>query len=807
MYPTSRRDALVAQLEAEAVLYGLTYEAFMYWLPYLTAEAMPGGETFDLSDTARSATAGKWETAMDGLIVYGAGLVYGRSLLRAADAGGVAEHLTPSPDPGRTPVPAAPRTAEVDTELARTARKVVASSTGMSTESVSSLSERLASIPTTRELQSRYMLSVRNRMVDTPDSVFRAIAADIDKGLALGESPSVLADRVQKSLGPQTGDWQGRAMTVARTESAGAQSAATLDAALLRQEVLGEEIESVWTATVDSKTRPEHFAADGQRVKLGSAFDVGGYALRYPGDDQGPPEMVINCRCALFTLGPDEPLPGELDRHTERGPGDATVRNREGSRADEVARRADEGTIRAREDPDGVGRTASAHRTADKEAIMAEQDEATFRTFTDAVVALLGETTDDGRMLAADIDLTFRSFPLPLMWVKQTGMGHENAYTVGVMEAARVEGSSVLASGYLLNTAEADEAAEQIGHGVTGPSVDLGAADWIMTDPSGKEVTEDDYWDAMDRGETFDIVQTITAATLMGATLVSTPAFGNTSLTLNDEPAPRDESVAASIVASGFVEPVHKAGLFTDPGFTGPTPLTIDAQGRISGHLACFGTCHVGITDQCVTVPRSRTDYAHFHTSPPVMLDDGSRLPVGRLTVATGHAGPRMGASAAAEHYDNTGTCFALVRAGEDEHGVWVSGIAAPGVDADTLQAGLAAPLSGDWRTIGGNLELVAALAVNTPGFPIVASGATDEDNLPLALVASLAPTEKSVDAAQSLPSASDIAREVLSQMKADERARAANELVLDVEGVRASRRQDEARDIIASMGGQTNFV
>jgi hypothetical protein len=27
--------------------------------------------------------------------------------------------------------------------------------------------------------------------------------------------------------------------------------------------------------------------------------------------------------------------------------------------------------------------------------------------------------------------------------------------------------------------------------------------------------------------------------------------------------------------------------------------------------------------------------------------------------------------------------------------------------------------LSGDWRRIGGNLELVAALAVNVPGFPV----------------------------------------------------------------------------------------
>src|SRR5690606_34594611 len=53
---------------------------------------------------------------------------------------------------------------------------------------------------------------------------------------------------------------------------------------------------------------------------------------------------------------------------------------------------------------------------------------------------------------------------------------------------------------------------------------------------------------------------------------------------------------------------------------------------------------------------------------------------------------------------------------------------------------------SRDWSSdvcssdLGGNLELVAALAVNTPGFPLLASGATDDEDAPLALVASLGP-------------------------------------------------------------------
>lgn len=820
MYPRSPREALIAQIAAEAALYGLTYEAFLFWLPYLRDAALPTPESYDLSGTSLSVSFPAWETAATGIVAYGAGLVYGHTLIEAARAimeasiaAGKAMAVD-APGPRTTggilaaldvdgEELAAAREAVPDDEMSRTARRVVADALGVTAEDVADLDARLRTVPTIRELQSRYLATVHNRMVGTPEEVFRDIAADVDKALAKGQSPLDMRALVQQHLSAETGDWPGRALTVARTEAAGAQSSATVAAALAQNEVLGEDLHKTWICTLDSKTRPSHFAADGQRVDLAADFDVGRAHLRFPGDPAGPPGEVINCRCAVGILAADEELPHERDRHTERGEGDSTVRNRDGSQADEIARRAEEGTIRAREDPDGIGRTASADLTATEEVAMADQDEATFRTFTDAVVALLGEPTDDGRMLAADIDLTFRSFPLPVMWVKQTGYGHENAYTVGVMESARVDGNRVVASGYLLNTSEADEAADQIGHGVTGPSVDLGAVDWMATDASGKEVTEDEYMDALDRGEDIDVYQTLTAATLMGVTLVSTPAFGNTTLTLDEGRSARDVSVAASITASAdspFVETVHKATMFADPGFTGPTPLRIDGDGRISGHLACYGTCHVGITDQCVTVPRSKTDYAHFHTSPPVLLEDGTRLAVGRLTVSTGHAGPRVGAKAAAEHYDNTGTCFALVRAGEDEHGVWVSGVAAPGVDADTLAAGLAAPLSGDWRTIGGNLELVAALAVNTPGFPIVASGATDEENRPLALVASLAPG-RDVEA----PAASSVDPDVLAEnvVARMERRAEARALAHRVEERTAAYRRAEAQRIAATVGGK----
>ena len=140
-------------------------------------------------------------------------------------------------------------------------------------------------------------------------------------------------------------------------------------------------------------------------------------------------------------------------------------------------------------------------------------------------------------------------------------------------------------------------------------------------------------------------------------------------------------------------------------------------DGYVFGHLAVWGSEHVGMPGRRVTPPHSQSGYAHFHTS-TIETTDG-RLPVGRLTAGGGHAAPTDDATAAAAHYDDVATTWAFVRAGEDQYGIWVAGQVNPDADEKNVRQGATASLSGDWRQIGGNLELVAALSVNTPGFPI----------------------------------------------------------------------------------------
>lgn len=185
-----------------------------------------------------------------------------------------------------------------------------------------------------------------------------------------------------------------------------------------------------------------------------------------------------------------------------------------------------------------------------------------------------------------------------------------------------------------------------------------------------------------------------------------------------------DELVAAAIPVLPSTE------AFVEPEFDGPTPLTITKDGRVFGHLALFNSCHIGFPGTCVKPPKG-SKYQYFHTG-QIETAEGDLVDVGHLTFNTGHAAMQANPKAAAEHYDNTGTVAADVRAGEDKFGIWVTGALRSHLTDEDIRAFRAAPLSGDWRRISGKLELVGALAVNVPGFPVprvralVASGETE---------------------------------------------------------------------------------
>lgn len=320
-----------------------------------------------------------------------------------------------------------------------------------------------------------------------------------------------------------------------------------------------------------------------------------------------------------------------------------------------------------------------------------------------SVIGRLGTPTGDGRILSPG-GLTSRDLPLPLSWQRESSDGHGGSVVVGRIETLEFHADMVTATGTMLDVEGAYEAMQLIEAGVIGPSMDLDDLTYVVDD-SDRVI--------------------ITSARVASATLVAIPAFPDVSITLDPEPAEPDVSRETSpmepetdwLYASADVsrETLPPLEYFSRPAEVGPVTVNGD---RVSGYVATWGACHIGLPG-CTTAPASRTAYAHFLRKEQA-TDDGTVVPVGVLTVGGGHADPKLGLVPALSHYDDVGTAVAKVFAGEDEHGIWVSGWVLPYADPVRVQQLSDLDVSGDWRKTGGNLELVAICAVNTPGFPVL---------------------------------------------------------------------------------------
>ena len=523
MWPTAKSGHELAVKSEKAVgsLYG---EALRLWTPALTMTVLPSLTADALPPEPGGAEDSRsvWDKIAERIVIAGSRLLWAVTAIKALRG-----MKLPVPEPSDEPI------GEVDDYALRT----VADAMGMDQDSVLDAAARVAGSAALASALTDHTDAMRRDTDKVPalmfnklETVIRSAPDDADIG--------AIRLRVKLELSPgsptmeEIEDW------------CAAHSGAVLNDAIVEAGRTDPEsgiMEKVWIATDDERTRPTHTEAHGQRAPLDGTFTVGADELEYPCDPEGSPEEVANCRCRVTILAGDEELPGYTSNEMDL--------------MDSMAASGQETTM--------------------------EAQPATFRTFTDAVIALTGTPTSDGRMLSSEIELSFRTFPLPLMWTRQSSEGHLDAFTVGVLEDARVEDGRVLASGYLLNNAEADQAADHIAHGVTGPSVDLAAAEWVLTDINGVEATD----------ENGELYQTITKAELIGTTLVATPAFGDTTLALNTERESRDVALVAS-AAEQFRPRVYDHRLFANPMLSGPTLPTMGDDGRIYGHLACFGQCH-----------------------------------------------------------------------------------------------------------------------------------------------------------------------------------------------------------------------
>jgi hypothetical protein len=159
-----------------------------------------------------------------------------------------------------------------------------------------------------------------NRLQHVPDEVYGIVQHVIDSATVNGASIPDVTKQVQELFdATDVQTWKNRARTVARTEVVGAYNGGLYDAFSMVVEADPDTAYvKRWLATEDHRTRPDHKDADGQVVPWGQPFMVGGFAMQYPHDPEGPPQEVINCRCTMLLEQAGEPT--DMSNRQYKGP-------------------------------------------------------------------------------------------------------------------------------------------------------------------------------------------------------------------------------------------------------------------------------------------------------------------------------------------------------------------------------------------------------------------------------------------------------------------------------------------------------
>ena len=116
----------------------------------------------------------------------------------------------------------------------------------------------------------------------------------ITQGIVQGET----IDEIAVRLAEVTDMNKNSAVRNAATMTTSAQNGGRNDT-IKRAEIMGIAVKKRWLATLDGHTRPTHRICDGEERETGKLFSNG---LEFPGDPNGAPAEVYNCRCCLVAV-------------------------------------------------------------------------------------------------------------------------------------------------------------------------------------------------------------------------------------------------------------------------------------------------------------------------------------------------------------------------------------------------------------------------------------------------------------------------------------------------------------------------
>jgi hypothetical protein len=364
------------------------------------------------------------------------------------------------------------------------------------------------------------------------------------------------------------------------------------------------------------------------------------------------------------------------------------------------------------------------------------------------ILTIEGEPTGDGRLIEKGA-LVWDEGPWPLKF--DLAESDHTAAVIGTINRVWRDGANIRGEGTIHDDSDnedirawAKRAVELLEAGNGGVSVEMDEqevelrvdkATWEQWQESMEDMLEGEAPEAeepevkdgrvtVEKWRFDDWLEVTVGARFRAAAIVDVPAFADAEIMA------AVISIAASVEPNAFANPKFGANGDTDARLVWQTPqrpeevggwgcpLTITDDGRVFGHASLHFRCH-GAYEQCLTPQMLGSSMSQW------LIGDatGTGIPTGPIIADTTHGVTADGKIKSHDHLANTGLAVADVAAGTDAFGVWVAGRVRPGISEAALAALKGSALSLEWHRVGNKLQIVGALAVNSPGYLIQRKG------------------------------------------------------------------------------------